>query len=172
MGNWDAATPYVMRDFYGVEREKVRDLARSLRDTNPLHHSVEAAREAGYPDVVAPVTMMSLAALHTTRDMVDVIIATGDLTRILHVDQQIEVERPPVAGDMLSFAVELESHKEMSEVELMVIKVTITNQDDVRCGVVHATLAHALTGPDTTAAMEVADAVMMFETGPGVHARN
>src|SRR5437588_10342209 len=39
---------------YAVGREKVREYAAAVGGTNPLHHDVEAARAAGYADVVAP----------------------------------------------------------------------------------------------------------------------
>jgi acyl dehydratase len=39
---------------YAVGREKIREYAHSVGETNPLHHDVHAARAAGHADVVAP----------------------------------------------------------------------------------------------------------------------
>src|SRR5919198_3015231 len=39
---------------YAVGREKIREYALAVGETNPLHLEVEAARAAGYRDVVAP----------------------------------------------------------------------------------------------------------------------
>src|ERR1700731_1026908 len=39
---------------YAVGREKSRESARALGETTPVHLDVQAAREAGYADVVAP----------------------------------------------------------------------------------------------------------------------
>jgi len=39
---------------YAVGREKVREYARAVGETNPVYLDVEAARAAGYADVVAP----------------------------------------------------------------------------------------------------------------------
>jgi acyl dehydratase len=39
---------------YAVGREKVREYARAVGETNPVFLDVEAARAAGYADVVAP----------------------------------------------------------------------------------------------------------------------
>src|SRR5207244_3827338 len=39
---------------YAVGREKVREFASAVGEENPLHHDPDAAREAGYGDVVAP----------------------------------------------------------------------------------------------------------------------
>jgi acyl dehydratase len=39
---------------YAVGREKIKEYARAVGETNPLHLDEKAAREAGYADVVAP----------------------------------------------------------------------------------------------------------------------
>jgi acyl dehydratase len=39
---------------YAVGREKVKEYAAAVGETNPVHLDVEAARAAGYADVVAP----------------------------------------------------------------------------------------------------------------------
>jgi acyl dehydratase len=39
---------------YAVGREKIREFAAAVGETNPLYYDVEAARGAGYADVVAP----------------------------------------------------------------------------------------------------------------------
>jgi acyl dehydratase len=39
---------------YMVGREKVREYAAAVGESNPLHFDVDAARAAGYADVVAP----------------------------------------------------------------------------------------------------------------------
>jgi acyl dehydratase len=39
---------------YAVGREKIREYASAVGETNPLYFDVDAARAAGYDDVVAP----------------------------------------------------------------------------------------------------------------------
>jgi acyl dehydratase len=39
---------------YAVGREKVREYARAVGETDPLHLDLAAARAAGHPDLVAP----------------------------------------------------------------------------------------------------------------------
>ena len=39
---------------YAVGREKIREYARAVGESNPVHLDVEAARAAGYGDLVAP----------------------------------------------------------------------------------------------------------------------
>ena len=45
---------YPPTDPYLVGREKVREFADAVGDTNPASHDVAAARALGYSDVVAP----------------------------------------------------------------------------------------------------------------------
>jgi acyl dehydratase len=39
---------------YAVGREKIREYAAAVGETNALHHDLEAAQAAGYEDLVAP----------------------------------------------------------------------------------------------------------------------
>ena len=39
---------------YAVGREKIKEYARAVGETNPVHLDVQAARAAGHSDVVAP----------------------------------------------------------------------------------------------------------------------
>src|SRR5246127_2040235 len=39
---------------YAVGREKIREYASAVGETNPLHLDLEAAQAAGYADLVAP----------------------------------------------------------------------------------------------------------------------
>ena len=39
---------------YAVGREKIREYAAAVGETNPLHNDLEAARAAGHADLVAP----------------------------------------------------------------------------------------------------------------------
>jgi acyl dehydratase len=41
-------------DTYAVGREKIREYASAVGETNPLHHDLGAARAAGHADLVAP----------------------------------------------------------------------------------------------------------------------
>jgi hypothetical protein len=39
---------------YAVGREKIREYALAVGETNPLHHDLQVARNHGYDDLVAP----------------------------------------------------------------------------------------------------------------------
>lgn len=87
---------------YLVGREKVREFSRAVFATNPVNLEPEAARAAGYDDVVAPPTFavvvqeQALAKLLAEPD-------TGiDFSRVVHGDQRFVATRPIVAGDELT----------------------------------------------------------------------
>ena len=52
---------------YAVGREKIREYAFAVGETNPLHLDVEAARAAGYRDVVAPPMFASVYCSRASR---------------------------------------------------------------------------------------------------------
>ncbi|MGU3585196.1 FAS1-like dehydratase domain-containing protein [Rhodococcus ruber] len=56
---------------YLVGREKVREFARAVRATNPLHHDVEASRAAGFADVIAPTTLITVVQSPSVAQLVE-----------------------------------------------------------------------------------------------------
>ncbi|MFF0816840.1 MaoC family dehydratase N-terminal domain-containing protein [Rhodococcus sp. NPDC003318] len=84
---------------YLVGREKVRDFARALRSGNPLHVDVDAARAAGFADVVAPTTFTSVMQGQAILQLVDFGL---EPSRVVHGSEKIEHHRPIVAGDDLA----------------------------------------------------------------------
>jgi acyl dehydratase len=86
---------------YEVSREKLREFADAIGDPSPVYRDVEAARAAGYPDVIAPPTFAVLISMKAN----DAIIGDPDLgldySRVVHGDQSFVHHRPIVAGDRL-----------------------------------------------------------------------
>ena len=56
---------------YQVGREKIREFARAIGATDPLHLDPEAARAAGYLDVVAPPTFPVVITMAASRQIVE-----------------------------------------------------------------------------------------------------
>ncbi|MCB9411978.1 MAG: MaoC family dehydratase N-terminal domain-containing protein [Actinobacteria bacterium] len=84
---------------YQVGREKIREFAAAIADDNPAYHDVAAARELGYPDVVAPPTFSFVLTMNAmTTAMFDPQIGL-DYSRVVHGEQSFEIHRPIVAGD-------------------------------------------------------------------------
>ena len=94
------------RALYGVEhesgpfpvtREIINAYTRSVGDDNPIFTDPDAARAAGYPDLVAP---PSLCALFERGELPDIRLQFGH--RQFHGGQRVEPRAPIVAGDTLT----------------------------------------------------------------------
>ena len=91
-----------MSDTYLVGREKVREYAAAIGETSPLCHDPEAAKEAGYADVVAP---PMFAAVYSWRALAPVVLDPEvgiDFDRMVHGGQEFTWHEPVVAGDEIT----------------------------------------------------------------------
>ena len=97
---------------YVVGREKVREYARAVGESDPLYLDVEAARAAGYDDVVAPPMFAVVYAMPAVaQGMFDPEVAI-DFSRLVHAGQAFAWGPLVVAGDEISTTV---SVKDVSE---------------------------------------------------------
>lgn len=87
---------------YLVGREKIREFARAVRSENPLHHDVDAARAAGFADVIAPTTFTSVMQGRAVLQLVEDPEVGIEPSRVVHGSEKIEHRRPIVAGDDLT----------------------------------------------------------------------
>lgn len=94
------------RALYGVEhesgpfpvtREIINAYTRSVGDDNPIFTDPDAARAAGYADLVAP---PALCALFERGELPDIRLQFG--RRQFHGGQRVEPRAPIVAGDTLT----------------------------------------------------------------------
>lgn len=87
---------------YAVGREKVREFAAAVGETNPLHLDPAAARAAGHADVVAPpmfVVVYQRDSLYPAMFDPEVGI---DFPMLVHSAQDFRWERVVVAGEELT----------------------------------------------------------------------
>ena len=87
---------------YLVGREKVREFARAVLATAPLAFDPEAARAAGYTDVVAPPTFPIVVQEATLAQLLGDPDAGIDYAHVVHGEQRFTFSRPIVAGDELT----------------------------------------------------------------------
>jgi acyl dehydratase len=91
-----------MIDKYLVGREKIREYATAVGETAPICHDVDAAREAGYGDVVAP---PMFAAVYSWRAMGPTVLDPEvgvDFSRLVHGAQEFKWGEPVVSGDEIT----------------------------------------------------------------------
>ena len=86
---------------YLVGREKIREFARAIGDSNPAYNDVAAAQGLGYADVVAPPTF-AIAFVHASAEVAILDPDLGlDYTKVVHGEESFVYARPIVAGDEL-----------------------------------------------------------------------
>lgn len=86
-----------------VDRDRVREFALAVGEDNPILLDVEAARLAGFPDVVAPPTFTVTQILEVPREERERRLGANlDYERVLHGEQEFVIRRLPVAGEVLA----------------------------------------------------------------------
>jgi acyl dehydratase len=114
---------------YAVGREKIREYALAVGETNPVHLEVEAARALGYRDVVAPpmfAAVYSLPAIGPALFDPEVGI---DFARMVHGGQEFQWGPLVVAGDEIETAVTVKDVSERSGTGFYVFESVSKNQD-------------------------------------------
>ncbi len=94
-------------DLYAVGREKIREYASAVGETNPLHHDLGAAREAGYPDLVAP---PMFCVVYAGRAVIPALFDPEvgmDFARMVHGAQEFLWHELVVAGDEITTRAQL-----------------------------------------------------------------
>jgi acyl dehydratase len=114
---------------YEVGREKIREFAAAVGDTNPVYRDPAAARKLGYPDVIAPPTF---AIIVTSRAAHQVIMDPElgvDYSRVVHGEQRFENVRPIHAGDLLTVVVTVESIRSAAGNDIITTKGDVSTVD-------------------------------------------
>src|SRR3954454_20930412 len=97
---------------YAVGREKIREFARAVGETEPLYLDVEAARAAGHRDVVAP---PMFAVVYSGPAVGPAVLGPEvgiDFSMMVHGAQEFSWGPLVVAGDEITTAVTV---KDVSE---------------------------------------------------------
>jgi acyl dehydratase len=114
---------------YAVGREKVREYAHAVGETNPLHLDVEAARAAGFDDVVAPpMFAVVFSAPAIAPGLFDPEVGI-DFARMVHGAQEFRWGRPVVAGDEVVTVATVKDVVERAGNGFFVFESTSTAQD-------------------------------------------
>jgi acyl dehydratase len=118
----------VTRTTYAVGREKVREYARAVGETDSRYLDPEAAREAGFADVVAP---PMFAAVYCGPAIGPAILDPEigiDYSRMVHGAQEFTWGEPVVAGDEITTEATLEESSERGGLKFYVFRTTSKNQ--------------------------------------------
>lgn len=114
---------------YAVGREKVREYALAVGETEPLYLDVEAARAAGYADVVAP---PMFAAVYSAPALGPALLDPEvgiDFGRMVHGGQVFRWGPLVVAGDEIATVVTVKSIEERAGNGFFVFESVSTDQN-------------------------------------------
>src|SRR3954465_13188526 len=130
---------------YEVGLEKIREYANAIGETEQVHHDREAAKEAGFRDVVAP---PMFAVVYSAGAMGPAIFdpAVGmDFARMLHGSQEFVWGEPVCAGDAITTDVEWKDYSEKDDgKKFFVFESVSRNQEGAE--VVRATWTNIVRG--------------------------
>ncbi|MFF9685264.1 MaoC family dehydratase N-terminal domain-containing protein [Streptomyces sp. NPDC014623] len=107
---------------YEVGREKIREFAEAVGDTNAAYVDPEAAKALGHPDVIAPPTFVFSITFRAAGQVVADPQLGLDYSRVVHGDQKFAYTRPVRAGDRLAVTSTIEGVKSMAGNEIVDIR--------------------------------------------------
>jgi acyl dehydratase len=111
---------------YEVSRVKIADFADAIGEPSELCRDAEAARRAGYPDVIAPPTFAVVLSMASARLANDDPGLGLDYSMVVHGEQSFAHSRPLHAGDMVVATTTIESIKALGAVSMMVTSTDLT----------------------------------------------
>jgi acyl dehydratase len=114
---------------YAVGREKIKEYAFAVGETNPLHLDVDAARAVGYRDVVAPpMFAVVYSAPSVTPALFDPEVGIN-FAMMVHGGQEFVWGPLVVAGDEITTTVSVKSIEERAGNGFFVFESQSVNQD-------------------------------------------
>ena len=111
---------------YVVGREKIREFARAIGDSNPAYHDPQAAKALGYADVIAPPTFAIVVSLEAANAALFDPELGLDYSRVVHGEQTFTYTRPICAGDELIVTTVIENIRSMAGNDMITTKGIIT----------------------------------------------
>ncbi|WP_101950389.1 MaoC family dehydratase N-terminal domain-containing protein [Mycobacterium sp. 3519A] len=122
-------THYRYPDYFEVDREKIREFAKAVKNDHPAHFTEEAARESGFDALIAPLTFLAVAGRKVQLEIFNQFDVPINMERVLHRDQKIVFHRPIVAGDKLYFDSYLDSVTESHGAVVTEIRGEVTDAE-------------------------------------------
>jgi acyl dehydratase len=113
---------------YAVGREKIREYAAAVGETNPLHHDLDAARAAGHADLVAP---PMFAVVYASRSLVSAMFDPEvgiNFAMMVHGSQEFRWDRLVIAGDEVTTTASVKEISERGGMGFYVFETASKNQ--------------------------------------------
>lgn len=114
---------------FAVGREHVRDFAKAVGATDRLHHDVDAARQAGFADVVAPPTFAVVIAQRAEARLMLDPEAGIDFSRVVHGEEKFVHHAPLVAGEEVAATLHVDRVRQVAGNALVGTRVELATTD-------------------------------------------
>lgn len=114
---------------YEVGREKIREFAEAIGDDNALYTDPEAARAAGYADVLAPPTFAIVIAMPVINQAAFDPELGLDYTKVVHGEQRFAYSRPIHPGDQLSGVLHIDRIRRAAGNDVLNVRAEISAAD-------------------------------------------
>ncbi|MFH8789687.1 MaoC family dehydratase N-terminal domain-containing protein [Streptomyces roseoverticillatus] len=131
---------YPATEPYEVGREKIREFAEAIGDTNPAYTDPDAAKALGHPDVIAPPTFVFSVTYRAAGAVVNDPQLGLDYSRVVHGDQKFAYARPVRAGDRLTVVSTIESIKSLAGNDVLSIRGDVQDEHGEHVVTAHTTL--------------------------------
>jgi acyl dehydratase len=125
---------------YEVSREKIKEFADSIGDTNPIYLDADAARAAGHKDVLAPPTFVTIINIRAIEMIIHDPELGLDYGRMVHADQTFSYTRPVQAGDRLTITTHVDDVATRLGNDFLSIRAEISTEDGELVCTARATL--------------------------------
>jgi acyl dehydratase len=113
---------------YAVGREKIKEYAGAVGETNPVHLDVDAARAAGYADVVAPPMFAVVYAGRSIGPILFDPIVDINFAMVVHGAQEFRWGPLVIAGDEIQTTATVKDIAERGGMGFYVFESVSVNQ--------------------------------------------
>jgi acyl dehydratase len=114
---------------YEVSRVKIAEFADAVGDASPLCRDRAAAREAGYPDVIAPPTFAIVISTASTYVIQKDPPLGLDFSMVVHGEESFSYSRPLHAGDVVVATSRVESIRAVGAMSMLTAMTDIVTVD-------------------------------------------
>ena len=117
-----------------VEEGRLRFVAKSIGESNPVYSDPEEARKAGYPALPTPPTFVFMLEVNAV-DLQDLVSFFGcKLGQLLHGEQSFVYHAPIYAGDRITVKKKVVDiyDKKNGKLEFIITENDFVNQDGVK----------------------------------------
>jgi acyl dehydratase len=125
---------------FTVERDRVVQFAEAIGDHDARFLDPEAAKEAGFPEQVAPPTFPTVMQIMTSGQVVVDPELGLNYAMVVHGEQEYEWHRPIVVGDVLKAIPRIADIYARGPNEFLVTEAEITDQNGEVVCVARSTL--------------------------------